>query len=208
MTKGFARYYDAFMKPLEHRYITKWRKELLTNARGKVLEIGAGTGINFPIYEQCDEVFALEPNPYMIEKAEVRRKQASIPITILAGKAEKLPFPNEQFDTIVVTLVLCSVDDPKQAVAEMKRVLKTNGTILLIEHVKMKQPILATLQNMLNPVWKQISDGCHLNRNTEQTINDAGLNIVAMKSHLFSFAISLIVRKISEPTSTSNPNIL
>lgn len=200
MTKGFARYYDAFMKPFEHRYITTWRKELLTHARGKVLEIGAGTGINFPHYRQCDEVFALEPNPFMIEKAEVRRKQASIPITILVGKAEKLPFPSEQFDTIVVTLVLCSVDDPKRALAEMKRVLKTNGTILLIEHVKMKQPILATLQTMLTPVWKRIGDGCHLNRNTEQTIRDAGLNIIAVKSHLFSFAISLIVRKIEEPT--------
>lgn len=198
MTKGFAKYYDAFMKPLEHRYMTKWRKEILSNARGKVLEIGAGTGINFPIYRygRCDEVFALEPNPFMIEKAEVRRKDASIPITILAGKAEKLPFPNEQFDTIVVTLVLCSVDDPKLALAEMKRVLKTAGTILLIEHVKMKQPILATLQNLLNPVWKQICDGCHLNRNTEQSIKDAGLNIITKKSHLFSFAISLIVKKI------------
>ncbi|WNF38537.1 class I SAM-dependent methyltransferase [Bacillaceae bacterium IKA-2] len=200
MKKNFARYYDAFMKPFEHRYITKWRKELLTHARGKVLEIGAGTGINFPHYRQCEEVVALEPNPFMIEMAEVRRKQATIPITILAGKAEVLPFANEQFDTIVVTLVLCSVDDPKRALAEMKRVLKTNGTLLFIEHVKMKQPILATLQNMLTPVWKRIGDGCHLNRDTEQTIKDAGLNIISVKSHLSSFAISLIVKKIGKST--------
>lgn len=196
MKKNFARYYDSFMKPIEQRYITTWRKKLLTQARGKVLEVGAGTGINFPLYQQCDEVFALEPNPFMVEKAEVRRKQASVPITIMAGKAEKLPFTDEQFDTIVVTLVLCSVEDPRQALIEMKRVLKPNGTILLIEHVKMEQPIFAFLQNILTPVWKKISDGCHLNRNTEQTIKEVGFNIVAVKTHLFSFAVSLIVKKI------------
>ncbi|MCT8136715.1 class I SAM-dependent methyltransferase [Anaerobacillus sp. CMMVII] len=195
MGKVFARYYDAFMKPVEDKFITSWRKELLTHARGKVLEIGAGTGINFRHYQHCDKVIALEPNTYMIEKAEEKGKQASVPITIIEGRAEKLPFANEQFDTVVVTLVLCSVDNPTQAVAEMKRVLKPSGRILIIEHVKMQQPLFAILQNMITPLWKRLCDGCHLNRNTEQTVKDAGFEIISMISHLSSFAVTIIAKK-------------
>ncbi|MDQ0253036.1 ubiquinone/menaquinone biosynthesis C-methylase UbiE [Evansella vedderi] len=192
MEKIFASVYDTFMGPIERKYITKWRRELLTQAKGKVLEIGAGTGINFPLYERCDEVIALEPNPFMIEKGKARVKKASVPVKIVEGMAEKLPFAEEEFDTIVVTLVLCSVGDPKKALAEMKRVLKANGTILLIEHVKMNQPLLRVIQNMLTPVWKHLCDGCHLNRNTEKTIIESGLTIIHKKTYFSGLAITLI----------------
>jgi ubiquinone/menaquinone biosynthesis C-methylase UbiE len=195
MKKLFARYYDGFMNPIENKYISRWRKELLTHAKGKVLEIGAGTGINFPLYTQCTNVTAIEPNPYMIEKAELRKKQASVPITIIEGKAEKLPFQNEQFDTIVVTLVLCSVNDQRIALEEMKRVLKPNGTVLFLEHVEMEQKVYSGLQKIVTPVWKHICDGCHLNRKTEKSIIDSGFKVLVKQSRLSGFAISIIAQK-------------
>lgn len=195
MNRTFARFYDSFMEPLEKKYIMKWRKELLLNAKGKVLEIGAGTGINFPLYQDCEDVYAIEPNPFMIEKAEKQKRVSRIPISIIESRAEQLPFPDEHFDTIVVTLVLCSVDEPKKALEEMVRVLKPNGKVLFLEHVEMDHPIFTKLQNLITPLWKRICDGCHLNRNTEKVIRNSGLQILSKQSHLSGFALSLVTKK-------------
>lgn len=194
MTNTFAKYYDKAMAPLEKKYITAWRKKLLDQATGKILEIGGGTGINFPLYNKCDEVITIEPNPYMIEKALVRSQQANVPIQIIKNKAEHLPFPNHHFDTIVITLVLCSVDNMKQVIQECKRVLKPNGKLLVLEHIKMEQPFLAGLQHLLTPAWKHIADGCHLNRNPEVIIKECGFDIISSKKYLSSLVISLIAR--------------
>jgi ubiquinone/menaquinone biosynthesis C-methylase UbiE len=195
LKKFFASYYDYFMKPIEKRYITRWREELLVHAKGEVLEIGAGTGINFPLYKNCNHVIALEPNLHMMEKAETRVKQASVSISLVEGTAEKLPFENNQFDTIVVTLVLCSVDDPQLALEEMKRVLKPDGTVLFLEHVEMEQPVYSSFQKLVTPIWKHICDGCHLNRRTEKSIIDSGFKVKSKQSHLSGFAFSLICEK-------------
>jgi ubiquinone/menaquinone biosynthesis C-methylase UbiE len=195
MKKLFARYYDTLMKPVERRYITRWREELLLHAKGEILEIGSGTGINFPLYREGGNVTALEPNLHMIKRAETRKKQASVPIRIVEGIAEKLPFANNHFDTIVVTLVLCSVDDPQLALEEMKRILKPDGKVLFLEHVEMEQPVYSSFQKILTPIWKHICDGCHLNRRTEKLIIDSGFKVISKQSHLSGFAISLIAQK-------------
>ncbi|MFC0472780.1 class I SAM-dependent methyltransferase [Halalkalibacter kiskunsagensis] len=195
MKKLFAAYYDAFMNPLEKRLITSWRKDLLKHAKGSVIEIGAGTGVNFPLYEHCDEVIAIEPNQHMIKKAIERKKQTSIPISIYETKAEKLPFPDHHFDTVVVTLVLCSVDEPSKVLLEIMRVLKPNGKVLLLEHVKMDHPIFSKFQTMFTPVWKQLCDGCHLNRKTEKYMKEAGFSFLAKQSYLSGFAVSIIATK-------------
>ncbi|WP_138417154.1 class I SAM-dependent methyltransferase [Aquibacillus sediminis] len=110
MQKTFANYYDKAMAPLEKRYIHRWRKNLLAKTTGTVLEIGFGsTGINFPIYETCDKVIAIEPNPYMLEKAKHRTHQTSVPIDLVESIAEQLPIADDSVDTIAMTLVLCSV---------------------------------------------------------------------------------------------------
>jgi ubiquinone/menaquinone biosynthesis C-methylase UbiE len=195
MKKLFAACYDSFMKPLENKHITTWRKDLLQHARGSVLEIGAGTGVNFPLYKHCDEIIAIEPNQYMIKKAAERKRLASIPITIYEMRAEELLFPDHSFDTVVVTLVLCSVEDPNKVLQEIKRVLKPNGKVILLEHVKMDHPIASKFQSMLTPVWKQICDGCHLNRMTEKYIKDAGFSILAKQSYLAGLAIAIVAAK-------------
>lgn len=193
MKKAFARAYDYLMAPLEKRFVDRWRRELLKKASGQVLEIGAGTGANFHLYNSqvCDHVIAIEPNPFMIQKAEPKIKKAKVPINLQLGYAEKLNFDDNQFDTIVVTLVLCSVNDPVISINEIKRVLKPNGTLLLLEHVIMNQPY-AKLQQMVTPVWKHLCDGCHLDRDTERLLLEGGFHINQKKAYFSGLIISLI----------------
>ncbi|MDF2947512.1 MAG: type 11 methyltransferase [Bacillales bacterium] len=195
MSKQFAKNYDKAMAPLERKYINAWRKELIHHTSGKVLEIGSGTGINFPLYTKCDEVIALEPNSHMIENSIVRKNNARVPIKIIQSKAEKLDFPDSYFDTVVITLVLCSVNDMEQVINECKRVLKPNGKLLILEHVKMEQSFLASLQHMLTPVWRRVADGCHLNRDPELLIRNAGFEIIVKKKYLSSLVVSLVAHK-------------
>ncbi|TLS37026.1 class I SAM-dependent methyltransferase [Pseudalkalibacillus caeni] len=194
MGKFFAKVYDPVMKPLEKRYINRWRERLLSNAKGKVLEIGAGTGINFPLYNKCEEVTAIEPNPHMVEKAKIRQAQAKVPVEIVQSHAEQLPFPENHFDSVVVTLVLCSVEDPVQVLQEIKRVLKPTGTLLVLEHIKMEQPVYAGLQDMLTPVWKHLADGCHLNRKTDILLKENGFEILSRKEYMSGFVVSVMAK--------------
>lgn len=146
-------------------------------ACGRVLEIGAGTGINFPLYKKAERVDAIEPNQAMIEKSLSRKNVASVPILIHQQSAEELEFTDNTFDSAVATLVFCTIPNPEQALAEIKRVCKPQAKILFFEHVKMEQPALAFAQEALNPLWVRICDGCHLNRDTLQAIRDSGMKI-------------------------------
>ncbi|MDL4842954.1 class I SAM-dependent methyltransferase [Aquibacillus rhizosphaerae] len=192
MQKSFARIYDYAMAPLEKRYINSWRKKLLIYAKGKVLEIGAGTGVNFSLYNKCEEVIAIEPNPYMIEKAKSRINLNGVPIKVMDSSAEKIPLPDDHFDTIVSMLVLCSVDNMDIALKELRRVLKPGGNLLVLEHVKMEKTIYARLQQILTPVWKRIADGCHLDRETESMIRKSGFRIVSKNTYLSSLVVSIV----------------
>ncbi|OIK09201.1 methyltransferase type 11 [Bacillus sp. MUM 116] len=177
MSRKFAKWYDFFMSPLEKKKFYKIRKELLSRARGNVLELGAGTGINFPLYELPEMVTAIEPSPYMIKQSLGKQKQAVVPIELVQAGAEELPFADDSFDTVVATLVFCTIPNPEKAMAEMKRVCKLEGKILLFEHVKMENRFLASLQEGLTPVWKKICDGCCLNRETLHLLVDHGFKV-------------------------------
>src|SRR5690554_594441 len=130
MGKWFSKIYDPLMKPLEARGFSNIRKNLMQKAKGKVLEIGSGTGLNFPFYVQAEEVTALEPDPSMRARSLKRSNHAKVPIKIISGNAEKLPFQDNDFDFIVGTLVLCSISDPQKALEEMRRVCKPGGKVL------------------------------------------------------------------------------
>jgi ubiquinone/menaquinone biosynthesis C-methylase UbiE len=177
----FANCYDFFMSPLESRKFKEIRRELLRSASGKVLEIGSGTGINFPLYESVERVTAIEPNQHMIEKSILKKKLSSIPIEIINAGAEKLPFEDNHFDSVVATLVFCTIPDVESAIKEIMRVCKPGGKILLFEHVKMGNPFLAKLQDWLTPAWRRICDGCCLNRNTLHLIRKNGVEVIEMK---------------------------
>jgi ubiquinone/menaquinone biosynthesis C-methylase UbiE len=181
--RWFPRLYDTFMGPLERGEFKHIRKQLIQNAHGQVLEIGSGTGINFPYYRQAEKVIAIEPEPLMREQSLKRIQNPHVPIEVLEARAEELPFPDDSFDTIVSTLVFCTIPDPEKALQEVKRVCKTNGTVLFFEHVRLDHASLGRLQDWLTPVWKRLCDGCHLNRNTLELVNQAGFKVNRVERH-------------------------
>jgi ubiquinone/menaquinone biosynthesis C-methylase UbiE len=174
-------YYDLFMDPIEKKFLKKLRKKLLSKAEGKILEIGSGTGINFELYENHD-VVAIEPD----EKLRIKSldKIGNKKIRVISGDAENLEFKDNEFDTVVVMLVLCTIPDYKKSLLEIRRVCKAGGKILVLEHVKHKNKILAVIQDILTPVWKKIAMGCHLNRKTTDVIEDMGFKIIKKEYHI------------------------
>lgn len=181
MSQTFAKWYDLFMVPLERKKFKTIRINLLSKASGKVLEIGSGTGINFPIYRSVESVTAIEPNPHMIKRSLAKKAMSKIPIEIVNIGAEQLPFDNDSFDTVVATLVFCTIPDVEKALLEMKRVCKPEGKILLFEHVKLDNRFLAKLQDWLTPFWKKICDGCCLNRETTYLLKKNGYQMIHME---------------------------
>lgn len=132
MSRLFAKWYDFFMNPLERKKFKGIRNELMKKAIGNVLELGAGTGINFPLYEYnvVEKVTAIEPSPYMNKRSAAKIQQAAVPIEIVQASAEELPFADNTFDTVVATLVFCTIPNPEKALLELKRVCKPDGRIL------------------------------------------------------------------------------
>jgi ubiquinone/menaquinone biosynthesis C-methylase UbiE len=179
------------MRPLEKKRFKKIRIELLSKATGYVLEVGSGTGINFNLYDSVEKVVAIEPSLYMMERAQQRVKQSSIEIEMIQATAEQLPFPDNTFDTVVATLVLCTIPNPHQALKEMVRVCKPDGKILFFEHVKMDNQFLAALQEWLTPAWKKICDGCCLNRDTLSLIKNCPLLIIKLNDYYNGLFISV-----------------
>ena len=178
MGKWFPRLYDTFMTPLEKKgQFKKIRQNLIAKAEGEVLEIGSGTGINFPLYRKASHVIAIEPNSEMIKKSLPKINQAGVSIEIKKAKAEWLPYADHTFDTVVATLVFCTIPNPAKALEEISRVLKVGGTLLLFEHVKMDNQLLSRLQTVLTPAWRRVCDGCHLDRDTLELIRQSTFHI-------------------------------
>lgn len=199
MSRLFAKWYDFFMNPLEKKKFKRIRKELISKASGNVLELGSGTGINFPLYEAAEKVTASEPSQHMIARSLSKLKKSFVPIEMVQASAEELPFAANTFDTVVATLVFCTIPNPEKAILEMKRVCKSEGKILLFEHVKMENRFLSTLQDWLTPVWKKICDGCCLNRDTINLLKVHDITILKMQkyySDLFIFVESVNKKKV------------
>ena len=154
------------------------RRELLLPISGEVLEIGFGTGLNLPFYQQVNTLYALEPNPDIYHLALQRLHETPFHVQHIQASAEKLPFADNSLDHIVSTWTLCSIANLEQALAEICRVLKPGGALHLVEHVlNSDSRKIQYLQQALTPVQKRIADGCHLNRNIERALKDAGLEL-------------------------------
>lgn len=177
MGKWFAAFYDKAMKSLEEKKFGAIRRGLLEKASGRVLEIGSGTGVNFPFYRNAVNVDAVEPDGHMLKRSQNRLALAKVPIVIHQQSAERLDFPDDTFDSVTATLVLCTIPNHRKALEEIKRVSKPGARLLFFEHIKMPQRSLAKMQDFLNPVWKTVCAGCHLNRETLLDIKDAGIRI-------------------------------
>ena len=164
--------YDAFLAFGEHRGMRATRRGLLSGARGRVLEIGAGTGLNLDHYpDAIDELVLVEPSAPMADRLEARRAKLARRADIVAAPAEALPFAEDSFDTVVSTLVLCTVHDPDAALAEVRRVLRPGGRLLFCEHIRSDSPRLSRWQDRLADAWAAVADGCRCNRETLETIS-------------------------------------
>lgn len=163
----------------ERNFMEPLRKEIIAQARGVVLEIGAGTGLNFALYnpEHVERVEAVEPDSAMLRYARERLNTAHVPISLTQAPVEALPFADATFDSAVATLVFCSVTDPMRGLGEIHRVLKPGGMLLLIEHVRAQGRFARRLQNIITPVTKRMAGNCHWNRETERSVLNADYEI-------------------------------
>jgi SAM-dependent methyltransferase len=195
----FARFYDRLTARTEREGLAEMRRELIAEASGRTLELGAGTGHNLPFYtDRVTELVLCEPDPHMARRLRERlQRQPPAParVEMIEAPAEDLPFDDGSFDTVVSTLVLCTVNDPRRALAEARRVLVEGGALLFLEHVRSENRRLARWQDRLERPWGFFGGGCHPNRPTEQTLADAGLWIERLDRDRLP-AAPLIVRPI------------
>lgn len=176
----FAKYYERVSRSnAEQNFINPLRREVVDQARGVVLEVGAGNGLNFALYDaaRVERVEAIEPDSAMLGYARERAAKARVLVNLTQAPVENLPFADESFDSAVVTLVFCSVGDPLRGLKEVRRVLKPGSPLLMVEHVRAHGAIAVTLQNIVTPINRMIAGNCHWNRDTEKTVREAGFQI-------------------------------
>jgi SAM-dependent methyltransferase len=159
----------------EERGLGELRHALLGELEGDILEIGAGTGASLPHYERASRVVALEPDPSMAKRLPAKVAAATVPVDVVAGSAESVPFPDESFDAVESAFMLCSVAEPTAVLAEARRVLKPRGKLILLEHVR-GDGRTASWQERLTPLHRRIAGNCHLNRDTLATVAGAGFD--------------------------------
>lgn len=165
--------YDAVNRLAEMAGLDAWRRWLAGDARGRILELGAGTGRNLPLYPEGSRVVALEPDRGVL--AAARRRAPGF--SFVLGRAEHLPFRANAFETVVSGFVFCSVDDPARGLREVGRVLAPQGELRMMEHVRATGRLHARLQDTVQPMWTWMTGGCRPNRDTEQAVRDAGFVI-------------------------------
>jgi ubiquinone/menaquinone biosynthesis C-methylase UbiE len=177
--RGFSALYDRAFAASEEAGLRAMRAEVVKQARGRVLELGAGTGLNLELYphEGIESLTLTEPDPHMYKQLRDRAKEGCPGAELIEAGAEALPFDDDSFDTVVVTLVLCTVPDQPAALREISRVLAPGGQLLFLEHVRSSEPGLAKWQDRLEKPWRFLGDGCHCNRDTEAGLRAAGFEL-------------------------------
>jgi ubiquinone/menaquinone biosynthesis C-methylase UbiE len=196
--KAFASGYDRFMARGERDCFATHRRELLAGARGDVIEIGGGTGVNLPLYNGAlSSLTVTEPEKPMMKRLQHRAEEVRPGTTVLRAPAEDLPFEDDSFDVAVSTLVLCTVDDQPRALRELHRVLRPGGRLLFMEHVRSDDAKLARWQDRLTPLNSRLLCGCHPNRPTLDGIRGAGFEVTQLENdtipHAPPFVRPLIV---------------
>jgi ubiquinone/menaquinone biosynthesis C-methylase UbiE len=162
--------------------ILEARRRWIPRAHGEVLEIGVGSGLNLAFYDpdRVRKLTAIDPSSPLLERASARVRDARVPIELVRGSAEALPFADHSFDSIVMTYTLCSIDDPLRALAELRRVLRPDGELLFVEHGLAREESTRRWQRRLTPLWKRVAGGCHLDRDTGAMLQEAGFRSADM----------------------------
>lgn len=164
-------------KPLQ-----PFRERVITQAAGDVLEIGIGSGLNLPLYGAgVRSVIGIEPSSELLTMAEQQLERALVPVELLQASAEALPLESNSVDTVVTTWTLCTIPDAIAALQEARRVLRPGGTLLFVEHGRAPEESVARWQDRIDPLWRRIAGGCHLNRQIDTLLTEAGFQIDTMR---------------------------
>lgn len=192
--RGFAAVYDRVTRASEEAGVRERRRELLSRASGRVVEIGAGTGLNAGLYpDGVEELVLVEPSEPMARRLEQRLRDVSgPPARVVRADAQALPFADRRFDTAVATFVLCSVERPEAVLEELSRVLVPGGRLLFLEHVRAQDERLARWQHRLTPLQRRLARGCHLDRATPELIEASSLDVVELERARMSKAMPVL----------------
>ena len=173
-----ARIYEPFLWLGEKTGLSRWRQKVVGGVSGSVLELGAGTGLNLPHYPPgLDRLVLVEPDVHKAKLLAGKTPRTGVNPEIVRAPGELLPFEENSFDTVLVTLVLCTVADPEATAREIERVLKPDGQFLFMEHVRSDSPRMGRLQDRLEKPWKKLADGCHCNRRTVPMLEANGFQV-------------------------------
>ena len=169
---------------MRNRETARVRGDWVPNARGIVLEIGIGSGLNLPFYsEQVSRIYGVEPSPELEKLARKRSVDKTMQVEFFSQSAEQsIPVPDQSVDTVVITWTLCSIADPTRALQQMKRTLKPSGRLIFVEHGRAPDSGVAAWQDRLTPIWKRIGGGCHLNRKIDDLLLNAGFTIDELRT--------------------------
>jgi SAM-dependent methyltransferase len=163
---------------MRNTVLRPYRARVAGAVEGRVLDVGVGSGLNLPFYGgKAREIFGLDPSPRLLARAQTNAAQAQCPVHLIEGSAERIPLADHSVDTIVMTWTGCSIPAVGTALAEMRRVLRTGGRLLFVEHGRAPEAGVARWQDRLDPFWHGISGGCHLNRKIDDLLSDAGFRI-------------------------------
>ncbi|MEM7097236.1 MAG: class I SAM-dependent methyltransferase [Pseudomonadota bacterium] len=164
--------------------MTRLRETYVSEAKGDVLELGIGSGLNLVHYDEdkVRSVTGVDPAASITAKAQMRAEKISVPVEVLGISGEALDADNAAYDTVVCTWTLCSIPNPYRAVDEMRRVLKPGGKVIFVEHGKSDDPGIAKWQRRIEPLWKKIGGGCHLTRRVDDLLRDGGFRLDHFKS--------------------------
>ena len=184
----FARLYLRMASGRKSHGEDEYRRKLLAGLSGRVIEVGAGNGLNFPFYPAAvDQVLAVEPEPLLREAATKNATEAPVPVEVVDGVSGRLPADEGSFDAGVASLVLCSVPDQQRALAEFRRVIRPGGELRFYEHVVANRPVAARLQRLADAVfWPRVGGGCHLSRDTGAAIEWAGFAVESIERFSFT----------------------
>ncbi len=181
-------FYERWILPpildlvMRRKDLTKYRRAAVAAARGRVLEIGVGSGLNFPLYgKQVEFVYGIDPSPRLLSIARRRAAASRMPVELLLGSATAIPLADNAVDTVVMTWTLCSIPDPLAALREIRRVLKRNGNLCFVEHGLSPEPGVERWQHRITPVWRRMAGGCHLDRKMDDLIRLAGFNLTDLQ---------------------------
>ncbi len=182
-------FYEQWILPrlidvaMRNKEATRYRSRIVPQARGSVLEIGVGSGLNLPFYGAgVEQLYALDPSEELLTMARKKARGMVLPIKFITHSGEAIPLDTGSVDTVVTTWTLCTIPDPVQALKEMRRVLKPDGIMLFAEHGLAPEANVRGWQRRLNPLWRRIAGGCNLDRKIDQLMQTAGFQITAIKT--------------------------